>query len=90
LTRLSQKVIECYIKGLEVDLMRNTETISVSLRKGLKGEAEKVLKGIGIKMSTYVNVTLQSLVDSQKKTFKEVSERMVEDFAKDVIKSKKK
>jgi len=70
--------------------MRNTETISVSLRKGLKGEAEKVLKGIGIKMSTYVNVTLQSLVDSQKKTFKEVSERMVEDFAKDVIKSKKK
>jgi antitoxin component of RelBE/YafQ-DinJ toxin-antitoxin module len=49
--------------------MRKKERTNISLDIGLKKEAEEVLKEVGVKLSTYINITLKTLVNSQKKTF---------------------
>lgn len=69
--------------------MRTKEHLTVSIDKGLSKEADKILKEMGMKTSSYINVVLRGLVDSQTKTFKEVYENMGSTIAKKVMKKQK-
>jgi len=70
--------------------MRTKEHLTVSIDKGLQKEADKILKEMGMKTSSYINVVLRGLVDSQTKTFKDVYENMGSAIVKKVLKKKAK
>lgn len=70
--------------------MIRTERMTVTVRKGLKKESQEVLNRFHMSLSSYVNLLLQSLVDSEKKTFSELFEDIAVKLVKDEDKTKKK
>lgn len=65
--------------------MVKTERVTVSLRKGLKREAQDILDRFNMSLSFYLSLMLQSLVDSEKKTFSD----LFEDIAVKLVKEDK-
>lgn len=69
---------------------RKKVTVSITLDRELVEPAKKVLEDTGIKLSTFVNVILKSLIESETKPMKEVYGGITETLLEEAIKRKKK
>lgn len=70
--------------------MRTKERLTVTVDKGTQERVGKVLEQFGMKTSSYVNVVLRALIDSETKTLKQVYEDLGEGLVKSVSAKEKK
>lgn len=69
--------------------MRTKKLITMSIDEHVLSESKMLLKEMGFKLSTYVEMVLKSLVDSRTKTAQQVYEELFEGLGKELIKSGK-
>lgn len=69
------------------ELMQTKKVISISIDERIAKESKKILKELGFKFSTYIELVLKSLVDSRTKTAAQVYEELFEGLGQELIKN---